>query len=250
MSASIINSQLCLPLEDVVCLLGDGEQLSNVAFSPWVDDVRDLFASGLLEGCLELEDAGALASSQVEHFKSLDLILMSKGSNVSLCQVNNMDVVTDARAIWRVVIRSKNTEMWQMTGRNLLDVWQQVVWNVTGILADLSSWMSANWVEVPQGNHLDLWIGNCIILHHLLDHGLSLSVWINWLNSASFLVEWHIAVDGGAAGEDQGVDVVRSHQLEHVDGCCDVVVVVLEGFLDRLADSFHSCEMNDTLKLI
>ena len=59
-----------------------------------------------------------------------------------------------------------------------------------------------------------------------------------------------IAVDRCRGTEDQPVDAGLGHRLEQGEGTGDIVAVIVQGALNRLADGLQSREMNDAIDRI
>ncbi len=63
-------------------------------------------------------------------------------------QIHDMDIVTHARAINRIIITTKDRQLRQFTHRHLADVWHQIIGDITWIFADKSTIMRPDWIKV------------------------------------------------------------------------------------------------------
>ena len=88
-------------------------------------------------------------------------------------KVANVDVVANARAIWGVVVVTKDVNSFALTHSNLSHIRYQVIWNTCRIFSDEARLVSANRIEVSKQDNVPLWICGVNIGQNLLNHPLS-----------------------------------------------------------------------------
>lgn len=114
--------------------------------------------------------------------------------------------------------------------------------------------MGADGVEVAEGGDLHSGIGDSLIDENLFDDVFCLGVGIRDVAAGwGFFGDGRsggVAVDAGGGAEDEFFDAVVVHRVEEVEGDCDVVAIIFEGFLDGFADGFKAGEVEDGIELV
>lgn len=165
---------------------------------------------------------------------------------MALGQVNNVDVVAHACAVQCLVVAAEDVQVRKVTVDHAHYVRHQVVWDVVWTLSNESALMCSNWVEVPKRDDTPLLLAGCPVLHDLFNHGLGLSVGVDWLYLVGLSAERVLPVDAGTRGEDEAVNLVLVNQLQQVDGATHVVLVVLKRLGHRLTHCFVGRKMDAT----
>ena len=103
--ASLFHCELRLPLQLLVSPRRVGSQVQDVALSSILHLVREISADDLAEGLDDLENGAPATGSQVPLLNTgLVVPQVVQSHQVTLGQVNDMDVVTDSRAVARRVV--------------------------------------------------------------------------------------------------------------------------------------------------
>jgi len=95
---------LSFPAKRFLRFLGIGEQLGGISLSPWLFYCLDRFPCDALSGFDDLLHRMTLTCPQVEGTRSIAFNGFDMGSG----QILNMNVIANARPIWRWVVRSQN----------------------------------------------------------------------------------------------------------------------------------------------
>ena len=164
-----------------------------------------------------VQHAGALAGAEVHGLDALMLHDVFQSADVTLCKVNNVDVVSYAGAVGGVVVISENTEELSLAHSHLLDVGEEVVGYAVGILAYKAAAVSADRIEISKQSDAPFPVGNCHIPEYLLDHHLGIAVGVgggvgrHGLNIGDWVIH---AVNGGRGGENYPLAAVGAHSLD------------------------------------
>ena len=149
----IFDGFLRLPAQNLVGLFRVGPHLDNVTCTTTCNAVVELPACALLESMNELQHRKSSTRSDVEHLNRFELFLLqntTNGMNMCFGQINHVDVVTDARAIGRVVIVTKHTKLLTDAHSRLGNERHQVLRHTVWQLANQASGMGTDGVEIAQ----------------------------------------------------------------------------------------------------
>ena len=91
-------------------------------------------------------------------------------------QVHNMDEITHARAVRRIVVRPKYGEGGSLADSHLGDEWHQIVRHTGRAFANKAAVVSANGVEVAQHNCREVGLRTAKVLKDVLDDQLGLPI--------------------------------------------------------------------------
>lgn len=69
-------------------------------------------------------------------------------------------------------------------------------------------------------------------------------------HSFDALTSGDVAIDGGGGRKDDSVYAEILHATEEVDSTAEIVMVIHDGFFDRLGDGFEAGKMYDEIKLM
>jgi hypothetical protein len=88
---------------------------------------------------------------------------MQTGISIKFIIASNIEdsILSYRCAILCWVIITIYVQHWLPTHNHLLDERHEVIWNSLRIFTNLATWVSSNWVEIPQQNYSPLWI--CLI---------------------------------------------------------------------------------------
>mmetsp|Transcript_8723 Transcript_8723/g.28817 ORF Transcript_8723/g.28817 Transcript_8723/m.28817 type:complete len:374 (+) Transcript_8723:809-1930(+) len=170
---------------------------------------------------------------------------------VTLGQVDHVDVVPHAGAVLGRVVRAVDGEVRPLPDRDLLDVGHQVVWDPLRRLADLARAVGADRVEVAEQDHVPALVRLVEVLQDVLDEELRASVRVGRARG-EVLGDGHrrgVAVHSRGGGEDDALAVALLHRLDQVERACNVILVVEDRLRHALADSLEPSEVNHRVKL-
>ena len=170
-----------------------------------------------------------------------------KCRHVALGEVDHVDVVTHAGAVGGGVVVAKDLYGLELAHGHLRHVGHEVVGDALGILADESRRVRADGVEVAEQHDVPLGVGRVEVGEDLLYHPLGPAVGVGAGLLGALLGERklvRVAVDGAGAREDDGLAAVVAHDVHERERALDVVVVVLDGLLDRLAHGLEAGEVD------
>ena len=91
-----------------------------------------------------------MARSQIEGIPARRGIQELKTRQVPLGEIDDVNVIADTGAIGRWIVRSENIDLWQRAGRHLCNERHQIIGNASRVLADQSTFMCTNRIEIAQ----------------------------------------------------------------------------------------------------
>src|ERR1700733_12781733 len=103
----------------------------------------------MLESLDDLQHAIAPARPQIDR-SACGLLKRHQRSDVPLGQIHDMNVITYARSIGRVLSPSENDQAIAPSNRNLGNEWQEIVWHSLRILTDQAAFMRADRIEITK----------------------------------------------------------------------------------------------------
>ena len=121
----LVNSSFCFPSQFFLCKRRIRVALGDIARPPWFDYIWNLLSAGFRECFDHLKHTESLAGSQI-----IDTYIRLRLSQFIYClyvtdsQIHNVNVVTDARAIRRIVVIAEYAHFFQFAYGNLSDVWR------------------------------------------------------------------------------------------------------------------------------
>ena len=164
-----------------------------------------------------------------------------------------MDVVAHAGAVGRVVVVAKDVHGVALADGGLRDVGHEVVGDALGVLAHEARGVRADGVEVAQQHDVPLRVGGVEVGEDLLDHPLGPAVGVGRGLLGALLGERQrvrVAVDGGGAGEDDGLAAVLAHDVDERERVADVVGVVLDRLGDGLAHGLVAGKVDNATRAV
>jgi hypothetical protein len=130
-----------------------------------------------------------------------------------------MNIVADAGAIDSVVVTAKDLEFRQASDGHLAHIRHEIVGRSLGVLANQTGLVRTDRIKVPQDGYIHTLVRLVQVLQYVLDHILGLAVRVRDLiaNGRVPLIQWQVlrqAVHGGAAREQEILDIVLFHALD------------------------------------
>lgn len=203
-----------------------------------------------------MENSAALAGTQVPwSCAGVVLVEVVQGSDVSLCEIENVDVVTDASAVWRIVVITEDEELLSLARGDLCEQGKEVEGNTLGVFAHEAGGVGTSGVEVAKDGSVpllgllliaSLLGGHALSGNHILDGvlngNLGMTVGICGVkravlrNGDHVLEAGRIAIDSRRRREDDLVDIMLDHALEEVDRTTNIDAEVLKWLLHRFTN--------------
>ena len=97
---------------------------------------------------------------------------------MSLCQINDMDVVTHARAVVRGVVVTPDIEIFAPPHSHLRHIGHQVVGNALWVFADQAAFVRTNGIEIAQYGNTPVWLSAIHIPQHVFNNKFAAPIWI------------------------------------------------------------------------
>ena len=170
---------------------------------------------------------------------------------MALGQVDDVDVVADARPVPRRVVCPVDLEHGSVPERHRLDPRHEVVEHHL-VLADLSARVRADRVEISEQDDVPLGVARGKVPEDILDDQLGATVGRHGFEGVLFVQRdvRGISVDGAGGRKHEGLAAVLRHRLAELDGARHVVVVVPEGVVHGFVHVLSSRKVNDGVKLL
>jgi hypothetical protein len=169
------------------------------------------------------------------------------GQDVGLGQVIDVNVIADARAVGRGVVRAEDRDGLAPPQGRLQDDRHQVRLGPV-VLADAGVGGGPGGVEVPQGR-VSQAVGPGVVPQGVLEVQLRLPVGVDGVGRMVLRNRGRegAAVGGGRGGEDDPADAGLAHGRRQMQARHNVVVVVLLGILHALANGATGGKVHDAI---
>ena len=144
--AHILNAVLRFPAEFFIGLSRIRIAGVNISGTPALDDVRNFKSVCSFKGLHHVQHRVTNTGAQV---KDLDAAVFLNGLqclDMTLCQINHMDIVADAGSVRCVIVVSEYVQLLQLSNGNLRDIRHQVVRNTVRIFTDQAGSMRTDWI--------------------------------------------------------------------------------------------------------
>ena len=176
-----------------------------------------------------------------------------EGCYVAGCQVAYVDIIAHTSTIVRVVIVAENAQLLADTYCGLRDIRHEVIGDTIGVLAHRSGWMRTYRVKITEQYDIPLIISLLYVYKHLFKHRLRLAIrirampfWTVFRNRDN----GRIAIYCSRGRENQILATMLAHHIEQYKGRVHVVLIILQWFGYRFANSFKSGKMDNSINLI
>ena len=140
---------------------------------------------------------------------------------MSLCQIDNVDIVAHSCAVVSRVIVTEYAELLKSACGYLCDVRHKVVGNSVWILSDCSALVSADRIEVAEKHNRKVGICVCGVAENLLHHQLCPAVGVGRTAGGHCLYERNglgSSVNRSRRAENEVIDLVLTHGFEQGKG--------------------------------
>lgn len=185
---------------------------------------------------------------------------------VTLCQVEDVDVVADGGAVVRGVVVAEDEQLFTLARGDLRQEWEQVIRHARGVFAHDAAGVAARRVEVTQQAGIPFLhrlrvsfllcfgpLGVDVVGDHQLGRELGVAVGVRGAERAFFRDGDHagdsssITVDGRGGRVDDVGDIVAGGRGEQAQCSVDVDSIVVEGNFARLAHGLQCGEVDDAV---
>ena len=221
---------LRLPTEFRHRLVGRGHEARRIAGATGLLNGGNALPGDLFAHLDDFADAVAIPVAEVEEARGAGL----EREKMGLGDVDDVDVVADAGAVWRGIIGAEDLAFLGLSEGDLEHVGDQVRLHPV-MFAE--AFAGPGGVEVAEGDELHA-VELVIPLEDLLEHQLGLAVGIHRLLRRG-LVDGHAVrrAEGGAGGaEDEFLHPVLLRGVDEVQSARDIVPEILRGVDHRFAD--------------
>ncbi len=193
-------------------------------------------------------DAGAVTGARIIEAGITRLQHLER-SQVSVRQILNVDVVSNTGAVGRVVVGSKNLDLFAPAERDHQHIRNQVRFRIV-VFADSRVGARPGGIEIAQGDEPKI-PSRSRIGQSPFDRELGPSI-RTLRHSAHIFDKRHAtgnAIDGTGGAKDELADIVALHSRQQPDRIAHIVVIELERFQHRLPYLDKRGEVDDGLKL-
>ena len=210
----------------------------------------------LFELAHQFQHRDAAARADVENLVGL-LVLVAGHAvdrrHVGFGEVHDVDVVADARPVGRRVVVAEDREALAQSGGGLRDEGHEVLRHAARQFADQRRRMCADGVEIAQRDAFHAGVGGERVAQDVLAHLLGVAVGRSGRLAGRLLrhgLLLRLAVNGARRREDDVPAAEFTHQADDVHKRGEVVAVVFERLLHRLAHGFRRCEVDHRVEFV
>lgn len=206
------------------------------------------FVAGDAFGCIEhLEDGKAAAVADVESFAG-NFLDGFEGADVRIGNVEHVNVVADASAIGRGVIRAEDFDLRDDADSGVENFRDDVSFNAMRFAA---LGRGAGGVEITQRSVVESGIG-AIVGEDFFEAEFGFAVGIDGILGMVFGDgdDVGLAVGGGGGREDELFHAVASHGIEEIDAAGDVGCVERARFPYGFGDKSFASEVHDGIDFV
>ena len=231
----------------------DGDDVALAAVGNLVVEFQ---AVGLLEAAHQLQHRDTVARADVEDLVVLLVLALDHardGHHMGASQIHHVDIVADVRTVGCGVVVAEDREALADAGSGLRHERHKVLRYTARQLTDQSRGVGTDGVEVAQSDTVQVAIGTHRVAQDILAHGLCVAVGRGGRLAGRKLRHGllvGLAIDRARRREDDVVTAIGAHQLDDVHQRGEVVAVVFERLLHRLAHSLVGGKVNHRVELI
>ena len=245
-----------VPAQLLVRQGGVGPDGDDVALTTVGNLVVEFQIVGLLEAAHQLQHRDTVARADVEDLVALLVLALDHtgdGHHVGTCQIHHVDVITDVRAVGGGVVVAEDRQTLTDAGGGLRYEGYQVLRHTARQLANQRRRVGTDGVEVAQGDTLERRGGTHRVTQDVLTHRLRVAIGRGGrfagrkLRNGLFI---RLAIDRARRREDNVRAVELTHQLQDVHQRGEVVAVVLQRLLHRLAHRLEGGKVDDRVELV
>ena len=240
-----------MPAEEFVGAGTVGVNGRHVAGTTVAEHVVQFLADHFLGGVQHFQHGKAVATAKIEDFATFCVSVFYEvihGLDMRVGDVAHVKVIADAGAVAGVVVGAEDGHLRQLARRHLHDDGDQVVGLVGREFAVQSGRMRPHRVEIAQNQGAHPRVGHRLALDHALADLFRVRVRARGCAQRGLFAHRQIldvAIHGCRRGEQQVLDPELPASLQHVHHGAEVVAVVHQRLLHRLAHGLVGGEMDD-----
>ena len=188
-----------------------------------------------------------MTGSDVEHVESRLLVEPVQRREMSLREVDDVDVIAHAGAVVCRVVVAEDRQALELADSDLRDVRHEVVRNAAGIFTNFAGLMRADRVEITKKSGVPCRVSLVEVLQDVLDLELRFAVRVGRLVGREGLFDRNargLAVNGSGRAENNVLAVVFFEHFAQIQRRDEVVLVISERNLAGFADSLQTREMD------
>ena len=95
---------------------------------------------------------------------------------MGICQINHMDVISDATSIWGIVIVTENCQLLSNACGSLGEERNQVLRSTHRQFPNFCTWVCSYWIEVTQRYYANAWLALHIIHQNIFPNLFGIAV--------------------------------------------------------------------------
>ena len=169
-------------------------------------------------------------------------------------QIDHIDIVADTRAVGGIVVVTKDTQALADTRRRLGDVGNKVLGHTTRQLTDQCRGVRTEGVEITQRNTVQFALRRSDrIAQNIFAHLLGVAIGRGGGLAGRLLGHGQhvrLAINRCRRREDDIRAIIFTGQLQQIDEREDIVVIVLQRFLDRFTHRLRGCEVDHGIEAV
>ena len=149
----IFNTRFGLPSQLSIGKFRIGPNFFNITSTTTNYLIVQLYTCCLFKSMDKFQNRKSTSSTNIEYFHFFFLFLLQDSlycHYMSLCQVYNVNEVTNAGAIRRIIIITEYAQLLTNADSSLSKIWYQILWYPIRQFTQQSSRMSTNRIEIAQ----------------------------------------------------------------------------------------------------
>lgn len=235
------------PAEHAVKFVLAGHEHGRIAGAARGDFARYFATGDFFGGVDQFEDGKTAAVADVESFSG-DRFNRFERADVRVGDIQDVNVVADAGAVGRGVIRAENFDVGNEAHGGVENLRDEVGFDTMSFAALRGS---ASGVEIAKSGELQRGVG-AIVSEDFFETELGFAVRVDGIFGVIFGDRNGVrfTVGGGCGRKDELFDAVAGHGVEKIHTTGDVGGVKGAGFADRFADESFAGKMHDRVDFV
>src|SRR2546426_11550262 len=199
------------PAEGTLEFFLAGNKNCGITGTAWTELARNFAAGDALRSIDDLQDRGAAAVANVEGFAG-NLADLFKRADMGIGDIEHVDVIADAGAIWCGIVRAEDIDMGKPTAGGIENAGNDVSFHTMMLAAFLGG---SSRVEIAEGHIVESGVG-LVIRQNLFENELGFSVGVDGGFPMVFGNgnDLGFAVSGGGGWEDEFFYAMASDGIE------------------------------------
>lgn len=240
-----------LPMENFGGFFAVAVDGGDVAGTAWHDFGIELDARHFFKSIDHLQDGDPIAAPEIESVEMFCIFLIHnvlQGQYVGVCDVGDVQVIADARAVSSVVVVAENLQLLAFSAGDLCHDGDQVVGRVVRQFAILARHVGSDGVEIAQGDAVQLGMYLREKVDHLFANLFRVGVRTKRDAHGRLFADGefsNIAINGAGRGENEVGDLKFVARLQYVLQGVEIVAIVFQRFCHGFGNRLESCKVND-----